>query len=96
MAGRLLYGYRVAGSTVAVEPREATVVCAVLSVPPSKRFGMAVVFVAQLVPGLSYDARKQLAHRIRRHAIWYRLGKPSRDHRPESRLIISGQFNKAV
>lgn len=95
MAGRLLYGYRVAGSTVAVEPREAAVVCAVLSVPSSKRFGLATSFIGQLLPELSADARKQLAHRIRRHSIWYRLGKPSRAHRPESRLVIAGQFNHA-
>lgn len=91
MAGRLLFGYRTRGESVVIEPREAAVVCAVLSVPPSKRFGLAVVFIGQLLPELSEVARKQLAHRIRRHALWYRLGRPSRSRRSESRLILAGQ-----
>ncbi len=90
--GRVLYGYkRHPSGVIGVDPAAATVVCAVLMVAPVQRFGVASALIRHLCPGLSDAACMQLAHRIRRHSVWYRLGVPLKSATPDARLVLAGQ-----
>ncbi len=91
-AGRVLYGYkRRPSGEIGVDPVAANVVSAVLMVAPIKRFGLASILVRRLCPSLSSSAAMQLAFRIRRHSVWYRLGVAFKSATPDPRLVLSGQ-----
>jgi hypothetical protein len=93
-AGRVLYGYkRRPSGEIAVDPVAATVVSAVLMVAPIQRFGLASTLIRHLNPGLSASACMQLAHRIRRHSVWYRLGIARKGAMPAPHLVLAGQVH---
>ncbi len=91
VAGRLLYGYKLApGGRVVVDSDAAVVVCAVLLCPSQRRFGPAMALVRKLLQDRSESATAALVLRIRRHAWLYRSGIARQGSIPELRLVIAG------
>lgn len=86
---RVLYGYRLSGGRVVVDPLPAAVVAAVLAFPALRRVGVAVQAVRYLLPDASPDAVHGLIQRIRANADAYRQGKPHASLPAEARLILT-------